>query len=303
MSDPSPHRISLASKVLQDRDAEDVIAIAARLGYRGIEWFCLPQHLPPDVPTRQVADLARRTRDAELETVCLSTYVGGFAEASDAECARQLDVFSRYVEIAGRLACPLLRVWPDMMGRTLRPPVAPETIERAARFIQRAADQSAGNGLGVGIEMHLTIGAHLDLVLPLLDLIDRPNVGLIYDPGNLHLARVPYGPDVIARLGHRIVHVQIKDGSARSPTPAHLRDEPTLQLGGDFDLLLGEGEINFPPLLGALRTVSYRGWYSVECHAQPRPGMASTEIARAEYRTLSDLLTRVPLASETDLDR
>lgn len=296
----SPH-ISLASKVLQDRTAEEVIETAAHLGLGGIEWFCLPQHLSSDTPIPQVTDLARRSRDSGLETVCLSTYVGGFAEGSDAECAHQLDVFARYVEMAVRFACPLLRVWPDMMGRSVRPPVPRETVTRAAHYIQKAADQAAGGGLQIGIELHLTIGAYVDLVLPLLAQIDRPNVGLIYDPGNLHLARVPYGPPVIKQLGSRIVHVQIKDGSATSPTPTHLRDEPTLQMGGDFDLLLGEGEIDFPPLLDALHAVGYRGWYSVECHAQPRPGRPSTAIALTEYTTLSQLLQHVPLFRESDL--
>jgi sugar phosphate isomerase/epimerase len=66
-------KISLASKVLRDRTPEEVVELAAQLGYGGVEWFCLPQHLPADMPAERLAALGRRTRDAGLETVCLST--------------------------------------------------------------------------------------------------------------------------------------------------------------------------------------------------------------------------------------
>jgi sugar phosphate isomerase/epimerase len=282
-------RISLASKVMQDRSPEDVIETAGRLGYGGVEWFCLPQHLPPETTAARAGDLAARTRDAGLATVCLSTYVGGFVEADDAECARQLTLLDRYLELAARLDCPVLRVWPDMMGRTLREPVPADARARAADWMGRATERAAGVGRTLGVEMHLTIGADVELLLGLFDAVDRPNLGAIYDPGNLHLARRPYGPETIARLAGRIVHVQLKDASRSRPTPPHLADEPTLRFGGDFDLLTGEGEIDFGPLLRAFAQIAYRGWYSVECHAQPRPGLDSAGIAAAEIEALRRL--------------
>jgi L-ribulose-5-phosphate 3-epimerase len=282
-------RISLASKVVSDRSPEEVIRIAGALGYGGVEWFCLPQHLPPETTAARADDLAARTRDAGLATVCLSTYVGGFVEADDAECARQLTLLDRYLDLAARLDCPILRVWPDMLGRTLREPVPADALARAADWVGRAADRAARAGRTLGMEMHLTIGADADLLLGLLDAIGRPNVGAIYDPGNLHLARRPYGPETIAGLADRIVHVQLKDASLSRPTPAHLVDEPTLRFGGDFDLLTGQGEIDFVPLFRAFDQVGYRGWYSVECHAQPRPGLDSAAIAAAEIETLRRL--------------
>ena len=94
-------KISLASKVLQDRSPEAVVDLAASLGYGGVEWFCLPQRLPADLPAERVAALGSRTRDAGLETVCLSTYAGGFADLDEASCDAQLGVFARYVCCGG----------------------------------------------------------------------------------------------------------------------------------------------------------------------------------------------------------
>ena len=98
-------------------------------------------------------------------------------------------------------------------------------------------------------------------------------------------------------MRERILHVQLKEASLRRPTPAHLADEPALRLGGDFDLLIGEGEVDFVAVIAALRRVGYTGWYSVECHAEPRPAMDSAAIAAAELRAVRQIVaaeTAVP---------
>jgi sugar phosphate isomerase/epimerase len=282
-------KISLASKVVPDRTPEEVVDLAAALGYGGVEWFCLPQHLPVVVPAERVASLGRRTRAAGLETVCLSTYAGGFADLDDAACEAQLRVFARYVEIAAELRCSLLRLWPDDMGRRLREPVDERLLQRVAGYFRRAADRAAEAGIRVAAEMHQTIGADARLLLRLLEAVDRPNVGAIYDPANLYLAKRPYGRDVTEPLAERILHVQLKEASLSRPTPPHLADEPALRFGGTFDLLTGEGEVDFPAVIAALRAIDYAAWLSVECHASPRPNMDSAAIAAAELRTLRTL--------------
>jgi sugar phosphate isomerase/epimerase len=283
-------KISLVSKVLQDRSPEDVIDIAARCGYGGVEWFCLPQHLPVDAPAARVADLATRTRDAGLATVCLSTYTGGFADLPDAACEQQLDAFARYVGFAEALGCPLLRIWPDNMGRELREPVPEAALERVAGYVQRAADLAARRGRNVAVEMHQTIGVDADVVERLLGRVGRPNLGVIYDPANVYLSRRPHRLAAMPRLAPRVLHVQLKDGDLDRPTPPHFQGEPALRFGGDFDLLLGEGKVDLRGALADLAAAGYAGWYSVETHALPRPGLDSAGIAAREIETLRGLL-------------
>jgi sugar phosphate isomerase/epimerase len=287
------NKLSLVSKVLQDRPPEEVIDVAAGSGYDGVEWFCLPQHLPPDTPLSRARELASRTRDAGLRTACLSTYAGGFADLPDDAGERQLEDFLRYVELATLFDCPLLRIWPDAMGRSLQEPVPEPVLERVATYLRRAADGAAREGRKVAVEMHLTIGADAACVARLLDLVDRPTAGVIYDPANLYLAGRPYRLSAdprLAALAGRIFHAQLKDGDLGRPTPPHLAGEPTLRFGGDFDLLLGEGRVDLRGALADLGAAGYRGWYSVETHALPRPGLDSAAIAAGEIHTLRRLL-------------
>jgi|GEM_PF-6192441 len=292
--------LSLVSKVLQDRSPEEVIDVAAGCGYDGVEWFCLPQHLPPDTPLTQVQSLAARTLDHGLATACLSTYAGGFADLPDAACEKQLDDFARYVTFAQVFSCPLLRVWPDTMGLLLREPVADAVLTRVAGYLHRAAALASSSGCRVAIEMHLTIGADAGLIARLLHLVDHPALGIIYDPANLYLARRPYRlsatPEMRALIPH-IFHVQLKDGDLDLPTPPRLRQEPTLRFGGDFDLLLGEGKVDLPGAIHDLHAAGYNAWYSVETHALPRPTLDSPAIAAHEIQTLRHLLEAPPRPS------
>ena len=180
------------------------------------------------------------------------------------------------------------------MGRTLREPVADAVLERVATYLRRAADGAAGEGRRVAVEMHLTIGADAALVSRLLDLVDRPTAGVIYDPANLYLAGRPYRLSADPRAGRpRGAHLprpaQGRRPGSAPPRPISPR-EPTLRFGGDFDLLLGEGRVDLRGALADLGASGYGGWYSVETHALPRPGLDSAVIAAGEIHTLRRLL-------------
>ncbi|MBJ6372033.1 hydroxypyruvate isomerase family protein [Sedimentitalea arenosa] len=84
-----------------------------------------------------------------------------------------------------------------------------------------------------------------DLAADILDVVDRPNVGLQYDS---YHAQVIHGDAqaVWDRLGHRAMHVQI--GAAPD------RSEP------------GRGPTDFPALFSAIDASGYDGWVSAEYH-------------------------------------
>jgi L-ribulose-5-phosphate 3-epimerase len=80
------------------------------------------------------------------------------------------------------------------------------------------------------------------------DLGDPDGFGLTLDIGHAHCVEDHGLPDCIRRSAPRLVNVQIED--MRRGVHEHL----------DF----GEGEIDFPPTLGALVEVGYSGLVSVE---------------------------------------
>jgi len=108
--------------------------------------------------------------------------------------------------------------------------------------LRRAAKVAANEGITVCLETILT-GEEL---VKLLNLIDMPNVKVVYDTGN----RVAFGHDLsgdIRLLGDRIAHVHIKDKNS-----------------DNVNVLLGTGLVNFESVFFALKDINYDGPYTFE---------------------------------------
>lgn len=283
-------KIGLSTKVVQDRPMRDAAEIAARCGYTGLEIFGVPAHLPGDTTDQQLQDYRRLFDDLGLRTVTICSYVGGFAEGSDAEAEEQIDAFRRYVEMAQALECDMVRLWADKLGRNVREPREDHFL-RAAHYLARCADHALDANVRVLLENHLAMTISADWTLKLIRLIDRPNVVVNFDPGNMYLAGQPYGRAVTLRLRSAIGNVQVKEG--RAPTggggqSAH--SDATLSRGGTYDLLLGEGDMDHMSYLRPLIETGYDGYYMAECHKTPTAEWPSDRIAEHEFRALERLL-------------
>jgi len=108
--------------------------------------------------------------------------------------------------------------------------------------LKRVAKVAANEGIMICLETILT-GKEL---IKLLDLINMPNVKVVYDTGN----RVAFGHDLsgdIQLLGDRIAHVHIKDKNSDNE-----------------NVLLGTGLVNFEDIFFALNDIDYEGPYTFE---------------------------------------
>ncbi|HLZ08626.1 MAG TPA: sugar phosphate isomerase/epimerase family protein, partial [Chloroflexota bacterium] len=271
----------------------DVLAIAARSGYTGLELFGVPNHLPSHLPEPRVRDARLRCDDLGLKVITLCTYVGGFAEASDTEASAELETYRRYVGIANLLGCDLIRLWPDHLGRNLAAPREDHWL-RAAHYLREAADIGLRAGTRVLIENHKTMTVNVDLSLRLIHLIGRPNVVFNFDPGNMCLAGEEYGRAAVLCFNQRIGNVQVKEVSPAVATAGST--DATLAAGGSYDLLLGEGTIDHQSYLGALAEIGYDGYYMAECHKTPTAEWPSDRIAEHESRALRTLLEQIAAA-------
>lgn len=260
--------------------------IAARAGYTGLEIFGVPNHLPPETTDAQARDLRRLFDDLGLRTVTICSYVGGFAENGDEQSRVELEAFDHYLSVANILGCDMVRLWADKLGRNVGQPREDHFL-RAAHYLAIAADRAADAGVRVLLENHLAMTISADLTLKLIRLIDRLNVVVNFDPGNLYLAGEPYGRATTLRLRPHIGNVQVKEGSRKT---AQVGGDATLSRGGTYDLLLGEGDMDHMSYLRPLVETGYDGFYMAECHKHATSEWPSDRIAEHEYGKLVALL-------------
>jgi sugar phosphate isomerase/epimerase len=235
-----------------------------------------------------------------VAVVTLCTYVGGFAEASDKEAAAQLETYRRYVEMAQLLDCRMVRLWPDRRIASIHA-LRQDHWLRAAHYLSAAANVGLREGTQVLLENHEYMTITPGLTLRLLQLIDRPNVVVNFDPGNMAWLGAPYGRDAVLRLRPFIGNVQVKEirlkASALARIPSDAPSTLSTDLGEDYDLLLGEGNLDHRSYLGALIETGYDGFYMAECHKEPAGALQSDQLAAREIAGLRRLLDEAAAAT------
>ena len=151
---------------------EEIIALCARSGLRGVEWGG-DVHVPcGDLDTaRRVGDL---TRDIGLEVACY----GSYCRLTDEEA--RTGALDKTLETAVALGAPLIRVWAGPRGSAEASEAQRAEVAGNAR---KLADMAARAGLDIAFEYHgRTLTDDADSALRLLKAVDRKNAGCLWQP-------------------------------------------------------------------------------------------------------------------------
>lgn len=270
-----PAELAICSRLLQGHPLVEAIKLAGEIGYTGMQIFGVPQHLPREVSDETVEQAARALDRQGIEAVNLCTSLGEFATKSDEEAERDLNDLTRYLDLAQALDCDMIQVSP---GGPYDPREAREDHwGRAAHYLAECCDQALPCGIGIVVENNQGLTATVNSTLELITRVDRPNLGVNYDPGNLYRMGKHYAIEALERFGDLLWNVQVKDA-----------DQST---GEDRrQLLLGEGQVDYQSIIGWLVETEYDGFLSVDCPRQPDEQMTEADLARHEYQALRRLL-------------
>jgi len=113
----------------------------------------------------------------------------------------------------------------------------PSGTDAVVAALKRLAPAAEAKGVVLALESYLSAGDHLKI----LDRVGSPAVRVYYDVANSQDAGLPI-LDEIRMLGPRIVEVHAKDTKG----------------------LYGQGSMDFPSVLKALREIGYKGWFVLE---------------------------------------
>ncbi|GLV79165.1 sugar phosphate isomerase/epimerase family protein [Streptomyces hygroscopicus] len=279
-SGPAPLRFAYGTNGLTDLRLTDALALLSDLGYDGVSLTLDHMHLDPLAP-----DLASRTRRVarDLERFGLGVAVEtGARYVLDARRkhhptlldpdpqarAARVDLLLRAVRVAADLGAAAVHCFSGVL-----PPGEPEETawRRLADTIGPVADAAAAAGVALAVE---------------------PEPGhLLADLAGFHRLRTALGDPAALGLTLDIGHCQCLEPAppaecvrAAAPWVRHVQIED-MRRGVHEHLPFGDGEIDFPPVLEALRATGYRGLVGVEL---PRHSHAGPELARASLRFLRD---------------
>ena len=146
-------------------------------------------------------------------------------------------------------------------------------------MVRRICDHAASHGQTFALE---TGQEPARTLLAFLNDVDRPNLGINFDPANMILYGTGDPVEALGILAPKVLTVHCKDGDWPEPgKPGALGKERAL----------GEGSVGVTRFLEALRQAGYKGPLSIEREASD-PARRMKDIASA-IRLLSDLKSRL----------
>lgn len=256
---------------------------AAAAGFEAIELtIAADGPLRFDTPLEVFAGLTGRAADLDLRVVSLATgefWQTNYADQDETVRRRAVDMTLRMLDRAAALRAEAILVVPAVVGTLAepRPRVSyADALLRTFDTLRRLRHEAESRGVTIALEN--VLNRFLLSPLEAADLIDRinsPYVGWYLDTGNA--LPLGYPEDWIATLGGRIRCVHVKDYDLTRPGEAGFCP-------------LGEGSVNWPGVIDALRRVGYHGPLTFEGPGDP------TDV----QRRLSNIINGQPVLERSE---
>jgi len=233
-------------------DAFEAMELFASIGHDGIEFRCAADgQIDPDAYTPALGERLRSKADAfGIEIACLTPYYKNYVDPAKRES--EMQGMRHMVDIAADLGCTRLRSYGGPM-----PTEAFDydtTWARTAVGIREVADYAAGKGVTICIETHIgSLTLTAAETVKMAQAVDRPNVGILFDYAWIHYAAEEQAEAAVELCAPYLQHCHVKDWSYTTGDRDQRHSE-----------LMGEGDVDWPVALAALKRNGYDGYLSDE---------------------------------------
>ena len=261
--------LSFSTLGCPDWPLEKILEVAVANNYKGIEIRGIQRemdlskspHFNSDASTKETR---KKFSDRNLKIVGLGSSAA-MHHADGAERTKAMDEAKRFIEIADKVGCPYVRVFPNNFPKET---AKEKTMEMMSAGLNDLAKFSRGTNVKVVMETHGDLIWSDDLV-KVMDTVDAAQVGLVWDISNMWTVTKEDPKMVFGKLKKWIWHTHLKDIS--------------LAGGKQQYTLFGEGDVPALEAIDMLEKNNYKGYYSFEWEKMWHPEIAEPEVAIPHY--------------------
>ena len=261
--------LSFSTLGCPDWTFQQITDFAKQHRYAGIEVRGLQRQMDlPQCPEFSTSEAIRATM-ASMKQKGLS-FVGLGSSATlhfpeGEERAKNLADAKRFIDLAQKISCPYVRVFPNNFPKERE---KGETLQLIAKGLNELGNYAKGKNVTVLLETHGDVVRIADL-LAIMEVAAHPQVGLVWDVCNMWTV-TKEDPAVAYRLLKPYIrHTHIKDAKLAADKLQYT--------------LLGQGEVPIFLAITELVRGGYNGFYSFEWEKLWHPEIAEPEIALAHY--------------------
>lgn len=251
----------------------DGLKKAAELGASGVQIYAVAGEMAPEnLNEQQRRELRAYIDSLGLEVSALCGDMGGHAFTRKEDNAYKVERSCRIMDLALDLGC---RVVTTHIGVVPADPSHPRyaVMQEACRAMGEYGDK-------VGCKFAIETGPEKAAVLrPFLDSLGCGSMCVNLDPANLTMVAGDDPVEAVRTLAPYIVHTHAKDGRMIAYNdPEIIYDYfadggiTDLRMEDCFvELPLGEGDVDWPAYLAALKEIGYDGYLTIEREVGPDP--------------------------------
>jgi sugar phosphate isomerase/epimerase len=260
-------KLSFSTLGCPDWSFEKIADFAVTNGYTGLEIRGIQRQMDltkcKEFTDENIGATNRLMKDKGLRFVDL----GSSAEmhhSDDAERRKQMDEAARFIDLAQKLNCPYIRVFPNKLPKDNRE----ATIDLIVKGLIEAGDRAKGTDVMVLMETHGEV-VESAVLKQIMDSVNHPKVGLVWDVSNMWTVTKEPPAQVYSTLKKYIHHTHIKDATLSDKGPQYK--------------LMGRGEVPIFEAIDILYKGGYKGYYSFEWEKLWHPEIDEPEVALTDY--------------------
>jgi len=262
-------KLSFSTLGCPDWTFDKIIDFARINQYSGIEVRGILHQMDlPMVPefssTEAISTTMKKMNDHGLKFVDLGSSCALHFPKGD-ERTKNLDEGKRFIDLAAKLNCPYIRVFPNQIPKERD---RQETLNLIIDGLKELGAHASNSNVTVLLESHGELIYKKDL-LYVMEGAASPHVGLVWDVCNMWIVTRESPEEVYASLKSYIRHTHIKDLK--------------IENGKEEYVLLGTGIVPIFQAIDLLYKNNYPGYYSFEWEKLWHPEIPDPQIALADY--------------------
>ncbi|HVZ97264.1 MAG TPA: sugar phosphate isomerase/epimerase family protein [Chitinophagaceae bacterium] len=261
--------LSFSTLGCPDWPFDKIVSFARQNNYDGIELRGILHEMDLTkclqfINATSIASTMQLMKDNNLKFVDLgSSCMLHFPEGEERN--KNLDEAKRFIDLAAKIDCPYVRVFPNEFPKNQSKET---TIDLIIKGLGILGDYAKESNVTVLVETHGAMVYVAD-VLAVMKTAASTHIGLVWDVTNMWTVTGEPVTEVYKTLKPYIHHTHIKDA---------------VKINGEVHYkLLGEGEVPIFAAIDALRAGGYKGYYSFEWEKLWHPEIGDPEIALADY--------------------
>jgi sugar phosphate isomerase/epimerase len=250
----------------------EAIDLFKKIGLDGIEIIVqtdgYPCAIPLDATKEHLKEVKEKLQAVGLEVSGLTPYLNLFNDLDDTVRQRECDHLKRIIDMAHFFETKNIRIYGgkfvdgegDEDGAKLR---------QLVKSMRECGDYCSQYGIRLCMENHFgTMTTDARRTAEIANMIDHPNVGILYDQANIAFFPAEEYEEAIEIQKDKIFYVHCKDLVYRGGVPqkpkfnmvSHVKEEDRTV----HSRIPGQGILNWPGIIRKLKEVGYDDWLSLE---------------------------------------